>query len=66
MPTFTIGEEVLYDDVRYVIAGTRGEGTRRYRLLATLPEGARIVWATEDEIHKIRAYTEPRDDTGRS
>lgn len=67
MPTFTIGEEVLYDDVRFVIAGTRGNAASpRYRLLATRPEGARIVWATEDEIHKIRAYTEPRDDTGRA
>lgn len=65
MPTFTIGEEVLHDDVRYVIAGIRGEGEPRFRLLATRPEGTRFMWATKDEIQKIAAYTEPRDDTGR-
>lgn len=66
MPTFTIGEEVIYDDVRYVIAGIRGEAATRYRLLATRPEGVRFVWATHDEIEKIRAYTDPRDDTARA
>lgn len=65
MTTFTIGEEVLYDDVRFVIAGKREDGPTRFRLLATRPEGARIVWATENEIQKMRAYTEPHDDTGR-
>jgi hypothetical protein len=65
MATFTIGEEVMYDEIRFVIAGKREDGPTRYRLLATRPEGARIVWATEGEIGKMRAYTEPRDDTGR-
>lgn len=66
MPTFTIGEEVIHEDVRYVVAGIRGEGVPRFRLLATRPEGVRIVWATQNEIEKIRAYTEPRDDTARA
>ena len=66
MATFTIGEEVLYDDVRWVVAGMRGDGTKRYRLLATRPEGARITWATHDDLLKIESYTRPRDDTGRA
>lgn len=66
MPIFTIGEEVLYDDIRYVVSVVRGNGAKRYRLLATRPDGARIVWATEDQIEKIRSYTEPRDDTARA
>lgn len=63
MATFTIGEEVHYDEVRWVIAGMRENGAKRYRLLATLPEGARITWAVHDDLQKIRSYTEPRDDT---
>lgn len=65
MATFTIGEEVLYDDVRWVIAGTKGDGAKRYRLLATRPEGARITWVAHDDLQKIQSYTEPKDDTAR-
>ena len=65
MVTFTIGEEVLYDDIRWVIAGMKGDDAKRYRLLATRPEGARITWATHDDLQKISSYTEPKDDTAR-
>jgi hypothetical protein len=61
--TFTHGEEVLVDDVRYVISGIEGRPPTRYRLLATTPRGPSIVWATAGELRKIDAYTRPRDDT---
>lgn len=64
-PRFTVGEEVLFRGERYVVAGMRPE-PYRFRLLATRPEGARIVWAAESELAPMRSYTDPRDDTGRS
>ena len=63
MATFTIGEEIIYDDMRFVVAGIQGDDPVRYRLLATTEEGARIVWARHGDLQKIRSYTEPKDDT---
>ncbi|MDZ7800629.1 MAG: hypothetical protein U5K81_07550 [Trueperaceae bacterium] len=64
-PRYMIGEEVLRDGKRYVIAGRR-QGPYPYRLLSAsgrhAGEGA-IVWAAEDELAPMRSYTEPRDDT---
>lgn len=60
-----VGEEVLRDGVRYVIAGRR-EGPYGYRLLASAGrEGGtgKIVWAAESELEPLRAYTDARDDT---
>jgi len=64
--TFTHGEEVLVDGVRYVISASDGRPPTRYRLLATTPQGPRIVWAAASALRKIDAYTRPRDDTDRS
>jgi hypothetical protein len=64
--TFTHGEEVLVDDVRYVISGIEGSPPTRYRLLATTPRGPSIVWASASDLRKIDAYTRPRDDTNHS
>lgn len=62
---FSIGEEVLYEGERFVIAGTRA-GPYPYRLLATRSSGTRIVWAAPSQMAPMRAYTDPRDDTARS
>ena len=61
--TFTMGEEVLYDGDRYVIWGMEAN---RYRLLATTKQGAKIVWASQKDVEKIRKYTEPRNDTAKA
>jgi len=61
--TFTHGEEVLVDDVRYVISEIEGRPPTRVRLLATTPSGPRILWADASELRKIESYTRPRDDT---
>lgn len=60
-----VGEEVLYDDERYVIDRIDPSQPYGYRLLAVSPKGARIVWATEKELAKIRSYTTPVRDTTR-
>lgn len=65
MSSFTIGEEVIYDDERYVIAGISRDQPPRYRLLATTPKGARVVWVSPQQLKKMARYTEPVDDTGR-
>lgn len=65
MPSFSIGEEVLYEGRRFVITTATAEPPYRYRLVATTPEGARIAWARPDEVEKILSYTQPVDDTAR-
>ena len=60
-----VGEEVLYDGIRYVIAGRR-EGPYGYRLLASAGRrggAGTIVWAAEAELAPLRAYTDARHDT---
>jgi len=61
--TFTHGEEVLVDGERYVISAIEGDPPTRFRLLATTAHGPSVRWASPKELHKIEAYTRPRDDT---
>jgi hypothetical protein len=63
--TFTMGEEVLYDDERYVIWGISEDEPKRYRLLATTKKGAKIIWANLKDIEKINKYTDPKNDTAK-
>jgi hypothetical protein len=55
--TFTVGEEVLYNGERFVVAGIDPSRPYPYRLLATTPKGARIVWAKADQFAKLANYT---------
>ncbi len=64
--TFTVGEEVLVDDRRYVVSAIEGSPPTRFRVLATSPEGATVRWVAPSELRKIDAYTRPNDDTDRS
>ena len=63
MASFTVGEEVLFDDLRYVISQITDEDPPRYRLLATTKEGAKVVWRRKQDIQKIKQYTQAKDDT---
>lgn len=63
MASFSIGEEVLYEGERYVISTSSPRPPYKYRLLATTPAGARVVWAVASELTKMERYTKPRDDT---
>lgn len=63
MASYTVGEEVLYRGQRYVISTAPAQPPYRYRLVATTPQGARLVWATPEQLQKIDSYTRPRDDT---
>ncbi len=60
---FTIGEEVMYDEERYVIADITTEEPKRYRLLLTSKKGTRVEWVREKEISKMANYLTPYDDT---
>ena len=64
MSTFTVGEEVLFEDQRYVVSVIDAAGGR-YRLLTTTPEGARVRWARHAQLQKIARYVLPTNDTGR-
>ncbi len=66
MASFTIGEEVLHRGERYVITTAAPGVPYRYRLVATTPDGARVVWATQDALTKMDRYRVPVDDTGRA
>lgn len=63
MASFSVGEEVLYEGRRYVISTAPAQPPYRYRLLATTQQGAKMVWATQQQLHKMEDYTRPRDDT---
>ena len=63
---FTVGEEVLVDDVRYVVSSIEGDPPTRFRLLATTPAGAKVLWARPSALRKMTAYVRPRDDTDTS
>jgi hypothetical protein len=64
-PKFTVGEEVLYQGRRYVIAGI-GPGTYGFRLLAAASrqgDEAAIVHAAEADLETLESYLRARDDT---
>ncbi|MBW7916888.1 MAG: hypothetical protein H3C53_09450 [Trueperaceae bacterium] len=63
MVSFSTGEEVLYRGERYVISTTSPQPPYQYRLLASTPDGARVVWALASELGKMERYTTARDDT---
>ena len=62
-PLYNVGEEVLFDGERYVIAGRADGPAFRYRLLATSAAGARVAWAQPGQLSRLASYTESRDDT---
>ncbi len=64
--TFTVGEEVLVDDMRFVVSEIEGHPPVRYRLLATTPTGAVVRWVSPAAMGKIAAYTTASDDTDRA
>ncbi|MFO7545008.1 MAG: hypothetical protein R6W77_05890 [Trueperaceae bacterium] len=66
MASFTIGEEVLHRGQRYVITTALPDAPYRYRLVATTPEGALVIWATQDSLKKMEHYRVPVDDTSRA
>jgi hypothetical protein len=66
MTQFTVGEEVLLGGERYVISQIEAGPSGRVRLLATTPEGARMVWSTLSRLGKMESYTRPDDDTDRN
>lgn len=63
MATYSIGEEVLYQDQSYVIGTASPRPPYQYRLLATTPEGVKVVWALGSELTKMERYTRPKNDT---
>jgi hypothetical protein len=65
MRRFEVGEEVLYDGDVYVVSARGREPPFRYRLLASRPDGTRIVWADEDRLGRMETYLRALDDTSR-
>lgn len=61
---FAIGEEVIYDDERYIVAGYEEARVTPYRLLATTPQGVKVIWSSEAELQVIASYVTPCLDTG--
>lgn len=65
VPSFTIGEEVLYQGDRYVISTASPQPPHRFQLLATTPTGVRFAWVNPEQLGKMTSYTTPTDDTKR-
>lgn len=65
MTHLTIGEEVLLDDVRYVVSAIEQGPLGRVRLLATTRDGVRFRWVPPERVHRIETYLRPVDDTAR-
>lgn len=62
--SFAIGEEVIYDEERYIVAGYEAARVTPYRLLATSSQGVKVVWSTEAELQPVARYFTPNLDTG--
>jgi hypothetical protein len=60
---FSIGEEVIHKNERFIITGTSASAPLRYRLLTTGKQGVRFVWANPNVIEKIKSYTSAVEDT---
>ena len=60
---FSIGEEVIHKNERFIVAGTSASAPLRYRLINTGKQGARFVWANPNVIEKMKRYTEAVQDT---
>ena len=61
--SFTVGEEVIYRGLRYVITTVAPSPPYRFRLVTTTADGPAVVWATLDELAKIDSYTRAVYDT---
>lgn len=60
---FSVGEEVMFEGERFVIADISDSEPIRYRLLATHVKGTQIEWASKKQVKKIVSYTKTYDDT---
>lgn len=65
MADFTVGEEVMFDEERYVVASISDDEPKRYRLLATGKKGAKFVWAGVEDLEPMTSYLDPNDDTAK-
>ena len=65
MADYTVGEEVMFDEERYVVASISEDDPKRCRLLATSKKGAKFVWANLDELEPMNSYLDPNDDTAK-
>ena len=62
---FSVGEEVLYDEERYIISAISAERKLApYRLLACQARGTSLIWAPYASLMRIDPYLQPRFDTG--
>ena len=63
MDRFNVGEEVMHDGRRFIVAGHHKGPLLLVRLLATRPTGVQVVWATPEALERIESYTTPSQDT---
>ncbi len=63
---YDVGEEVLYDEERYIISQIDEGRSSPYKLLAGSDRGGRIVWAREKDLERIKKYITAVHDSGQA
>ena len=63
---YDVGEEVMYDEERYIISQIDEGRSSPYRLLAGSDKGGRIVWAREKDLERIKKYITAVHDSGQA
>lgn len=63
---YDVGEEVMYDEDRYIISQIDEGRSSPYKLLAGSDRGGRIVWAREKDLERIKKYITAVHDSGQA
>lgn len=63
---FDVGEEVIYEEDRYIISQIVADRSSPYKLLAGSDRGGRIVWAREKDLERIKKYITAVHDSGQA
>jgi len=63
---YDVGEEVMYDEERYIISQIDEGRSSPYKLLAGSDRGGRIVWAREKDLERIKTYITAVHDSGQA
>ncbi len=63
---YDVGEEVIYDEERYIISQIDQGRSSPYKLISSTNKGSRIVWAREKDLERMERYITAVHDSGQA